>query len=45
MISAMILGLLWLGFYPQPVLNIFAPAMHNLQQEVHMPTATLRSLP
>jgi len=43
--TAMILGLLWLGFYPQPVLNTFAPAMDNLQREVQMPAAALRRLP
>jgi NADH-quinone oxidoreductase subunit M len=28
----MILILLWLGIYPQPVFNTFQPAMHKLQQ-------------
>jgi NADH-quinone oxidoreductase subunit M len=42
MIGAMILGLLWLGFYPQPVLNTFAPALDNLQREAQMPAAALR---
>jgi len=43
--TAMILGLLWLGFYPQPVLNTFAPAMDHLQREAQMPAAALRRLP
>jgi NADH-quinone oxidoreductase subunit M len=30
MVSMMAL-LVWLGFYPQPVLNTFSPAMHSLQ--------------
>jgi NADH-quinone oxidoreductase subunit M len=42
MIGAMIVGLLWLGFYPQPVLDTFAPALHNLQREAQMPAAALR---
>lgn len=36
-VAPMIVGLLWLGFYPQPVLNIFAPAMHNLQRAANLP--------
>src|SRR5215813_9498934 len=32
MMAAMMVGLLWLGFYPQPVLNTFSPAMDNLQR-------------
>ena len=43
--TVMILGLLWLGLYPQPVLNTFAPAMDNLQREVQMPAAALRRQP
>ena len=43
--TVMVLGLLWLGFYPQPVLNTFAPAMDNLQREVQMPAAALRGRP
>jgi len=31
MAGAMILGLLWLGIFPRPVLNAFAPAMDSLQ--------------
>jgi NADH-quinone oxidoreductase subunit M len=36
-IAPMIVALLWLGLYPQPVLNTFAPAMHNLQREANLP--------
>ena len=36
-VAPMIVGLLWLGLYPQPVLNIFAPAMHNLQRAANLP--------
>jgi NADH-quinone oxidoreductase subunit M len=42
MMGTMIAGLLWLGLYPQTVLNTFAPAMDNLQREAQMPTAALR---
>jgi len=42
MMAAMIVGLLWLGLYPQPVLNTFEPALDNLQREAQMPTAALR---
>ena len=42
MIATMIVGLLWLGFYPQPVFNTFGPALNNLQHEAQMPTAALR---
>jgi NADH-quinone oxidoreductase subunit M len=41
MTAAMILGLLWLGFYPQPVINTFAPAMNNLQHATQMSAAAL----
>ncbi|MDE3050796.1 MAG: hypothetical protein KGJ48_12975, partial [Nitrospirota bacterium] len=36
-IAPMIAALLWLGLYPQPILNTFAPAMHNLQREANLP--------
>jgi len=36
-VAPMIIVLLWLGLYPQPVLNTFAPAMHNLQREANLP--------
>jgi len=42
MIGAMVVGLLCLGFYPQPVVNTFAPALDNLQREAQMPVAALR---
>lgn len=35
-VAPMVVGLLWLGLYPQPVLNTFAPAMHNLQREANL---------
>lgn len=34
MLAPMMAILLWLGLYPQPVLNTFGPAMHALQQTV-----------
>ncbi len=34
MLAPMMAILLWLGLYPQPVLNTFGPAMHTLQQSV-----------
>ncbi|WP_447987050.1 NADH-quinone oxidoreductase subunit M [Nitrospira sp. Nam74] len=36
-LAPMIVALLWLGLYPQPVLNTFAPAMHNLQRDANLP--------
>ena len=30
----MIVTLLWLGIYPQPVLNMFGPALTQLEQSV-----------
>lgn len=36
-VAPMIVALLWLGLYPQPVLNTFAPAMHHLQREANFP--------
>jgi len=41
MMAVMIAGLLWLGFYPQPVLNTFSPAMDNLQRAAQVSTAAL----
>jgi NADH-quinone oxidoreductase subunit M len=32
-IAAMVVVLLWLGLYPQPVLNTFSPATTTVQQE------------
>jgi NADH-quinone oxidoreductase subunit M len=40
--ALMMVGLLWLGLYPQPVLNTFSPAMDNLQREANLPTAAVR---
>ncbi len=34
MLAPMMVVLLWLGLYPQPVLNTFRPAMNTLQQTV-----------
>ncbi len=42
MVAAMIAGLLWLGLYPQPVLDTFQPAMQNLQHLVADTTAAVR---
>ncbi|HUO28537.1 MAG TPA: NADH-quinone oxidoreductase subunit M [Bryobacteraceae bacterium] len=42
MVTAMIAGLLWLGLYPQPVLNTFQPALQNLQRQVSATTAAVR---
>ena len=42
MVAAMIAGLLWLGLYPQPVLNTFRPASDNLQRDAQMSVALLR---
>ena len=42
MAAGMIVGLLWLGLYPQTVFNTFAPALDNLQRESPMPVADLR---
>ncbi len=42
MMAAMIVGLLWLGLYPQPVFNTFGQALGNLQREAQMPMAALR---
>jgi NADH-quinone oxidoreductase subunit M len=41
MMAVMIAGLLWLGFYPQPVLNTFRPAMDNLQRTAQVSTVAL----
>jgi NADH-quinone oxidoreductase subunit M len=36
-LAPMIVVLLWLGLYPQPVLNTFQPAMSTLQQYATQP--------
>jgi NADH:ubiquinone oxidoreductase subunit 4 (subunit M) len=41
-VAAMIVGLLWLGLYPQPVFNTFGPALDNLQRDTQAPTAAFR---
>jgi NADH-quinone oxidoreductase subunit M len=38
-IAAMIVGLLWLGLYPQPVFKAFGPALNNLRYSANMPIA------
>jgi NADH-quinone oxidoreductase subunit M len=42
MMAVMIVGLLWLGLYPQPVFNTFGPAMHNLHRQAQLPSVALR---
>jgi NADH-quinone oxidoreductase subunit M len=42
MIAVMIVGLLWLGFFPQPVLDTFRPALDNLQRDAQISIALLR---
>jgi len=39
--AAMIVGLLWLGLYPQPVFKAFGPALDNLQQSARMPITAM----
>jgi NADH-quinone oxidoreductase subunit M len=41
MMAVMIVGLLWLGFYPQPVFNTFGQALPNLQREARLPSMAL----
>ena len=43
MMAVMIVGLLWLGLYPQPVFNTCGQALDNLQREAHPAVAALRS--
>jgi NADH-quinone oxidoreductase subunit M len=42
MMAVMIGGLLWLGLYPQAVLDTFRPALDNLQRDAQMSVALLR---
>jgi NADH-quinone oxidoreductase subunit M len=42
MITMMIVGLLGLGLYPQPVFNTCEQALNNLQREAQMPIVALR---
>jgi NADH-quinone oxidoreductase subunit M len=41
MMALIMAGLLWLGFYPQPVLNTFAQAMDNLQHQTQLSATAL----
>lgn len=42
MLAVMIVGLLWLGLYPQPVFNTCGKALENMQHEAHPAIAALR---
>ena len=42
MMTVMIVGLLWLGLYPQPVFNTAGHALDNLQHAAQMPAVALR---
>ena len=42
MMAVMIVGLLWLGLYPQPVFNTCAQALNNLQNQAQLSVAALR---
>lgn len=42
MMAAMIAGLLWLGLYPQQVLDASAPALQKLQHQVPAPALAVR---
>jgi len=46
-LSLLMLGLLWLGLYPQPTLDTLAPSLAQLQHwvELALPDATLAALP
>jgi NADH-quinone oxidoreductase subunit M len=35
-LAPMIVALLWLGLYPQPIFNTFEPAMNNLQRQANL---------
>jgi NADH-quinone oxidoreductase subunit M len=41
-LAPMVVLLLWLGLYPQPVFNTFGPAMHYMQQTVGQPISAAR---
>lgn len=41
-LAPMIVLLVWLGFYPQPVFNAFRPAMNELNQSVDQPISARR---
>ncbi len=42
MMAVMIVGLLWLGLYPQPVFNTSRQALDYLQRQTQLPVAVLR---
>jgi NADH-quinone oxidoreductase subunit M len=42
MVGVMIVGLLWLGLYPQPVFDISRQALDNLQRQGPLPIAAVR---
>ncbi len=42
LVGSMMVILLWLGLYPQPVLNTFAPTAQRLEQVVNGPTVAFR---
>jgi NADH:ubiquinone oxidoreductase subunit 4 (subunit M) len=35
-VAVMMIGLLWLGLYPKPVIDLFGPVMDNLQHQVDL---------
>jgi NADH-quinone oxidoreductase subunit M len=41
-VAPMVVVLLWLGLYPQPVLNTFRPAMESLEQHATVTTQAVR---
>jgi NADH-quinone oxidoreductase subunit M len=41
-VAPMVVVLLWLGLYPQPVLNTFRPAMESLEQHAAVTTQAVR---
>ena len=42
LVAVMIVGLLWLGLYPQPVINTFSQSLDNLQRVTQLPAVALR---
>jgi NADH-quinone oxidoreductase subunit M len=40
-LAPMIVALLWLGLYPQPILNTFQPTMERLQRQANLAPMTL----
>jgi NADH:ubiquinone oxidoreductase subunit 4 (subunit M) len=41
-VAVMVGALLWLGLYPRPVLETFAPVVQNLQESASQPVYVLR---